>query len=53
MMDPVKVAGGDEGEVGEDDEAEIGVGGEIGVIEPLAEGVVGGAGGGGREGGGE
>lgn len=47
-------AGGDEREIergnygdeGEDDEAEVGVGGEIGVVKPLAEGVVAGAGGG-------
>lgn len=53
MMDPVKVDRGDDREIREDHEAEIGVGGEICIVEPLAKGVVGGAGGGGRESGGE
>lgn len=50
-VDVGEVEGGEEREEGEDDEAEVGVGGEEGVVEPVAEGVGVGAGEGGGDGG--
>ena len=52
-MDAREVEGGDEREEGKDDELQVRVGGEVGVVEPLAERVGSGSGERGGEGGGD
>lgn len=52
-VDAREVEGGDEREEGKDDELQVRVGGEVGVVEPLAERVGSGSGESGGEGGGD